>query len=530
MAIAQLGNHLTRGGSEDLRGLALSYVRAIWRRRWVAVGVCWAVCLVGWIGVMAIPKKYKSSARIYVNADTLLQPLLQGIAVDTDPARQVEYLQRTLLSRPNLDQLVHMADLDSATADAAAKEARFQELTSNIRLAQPSPGLFTISYSNANPVTAKNVVQGMITVFSEAAVGTSRSEMTNAQKFINDQIAKYESQLKAADKRRADFRAKYLDILPDVANGGSRLDAARAGVRQLQLELSDAMAKHDAVAGQLASVPQFLTVDQAASVIVNNGQLTGGGPQADLLATQQHLDQLLLHDTEKHPDVIDARHLIAILKARVEEEKKSPSSGSSHHATVSNPVYEQLKLRLTDTDSAVASVRLRLAAAQEQQKNIENLLTQVPDVELQSQNMDRDYDVLKKNYQELVARRKSTQITEAADTQADRIQFRIVDPPQVPLSPTSPNRPLLFSAVLAAGAGAGLALILLLMQLDRSFDSVSKLKVLTLPVLGSISVVTRLDRRRRHIAQLAVTGASMLLLFTVYGVLLVLSVTGGGVI
>jgi hypothetical protein len=154
----------------------------------------------------------------------------------------------------------------------------------------------------------------------------------------------------------------------------------------------------------------------------------------------------------------------------------------------------------------------------------------VPDVELQSQNLDRDYDVLKKNYQELVARRESTQIAEAADTQADRIQFRIVDPPQVPLNPTSPNRPLLFSAVLAAGAGAGLAMILLLMQLDRSFDSVSKLKVLALPVLGSISVVTRLDTRRRHIAQLAVTGASMLLLFMVYGALLVLGLAGKGVI
>ena len=86
-------------------------MRAIWRRRWVAVTVCWAVCLVGWVGVMAIPKKYEFAARIYVNADTLLQPLLQGLAVDTDPTRQVEYLQRTLLSRPNLEQLVHMADL-----------------------------------------------------------------------------------------------------------------------------------------------------------------------------------------------------------------------------------------------------------------------------------------------------------------------------------------------------------------------------------------------------------------------------------
>ena len=119
----------------------------------------------------------------------------------------------------------------------------------------------------------------MITIFSEAAAGTSRSEMTNAQKFLNDQIANTKLSSKAADQRRADFRDKYRDILPDVANGGTRLEAARAAVRQLQLELRDATAKRDAVSHQLASVSQLLTVDQAASVIVTNGQPTGGSTQ-----------------------------------------------------------------------------------------------------------------------------------------------------------------------------------------------------------------------------------------------------------
>ena len=75
-----------------------------------------------------------------------------------------------------------------------------------------------------------------------------------------------------------------------------------------------------------------------------------------------------------------------------------------------------------------------------------------------------------------------------------------------------------------------MALIFLLLQLDRSFDSIQRLKVLALPVLGSISVVTRVETRRRHMAQLAATGGSMLLLFMIYGVLVVLSLMGKGVI
>ena len=85
------------------------------------------------------------------------------------------------------------------------------------------------------------------------------------------------------------------------------------------------------------------------------------------------------------------------------------------------------------------------------------------------QDLDRDYGVLKKNYQELVSRREAAQIADNADTKTEKIQFRIVDPPQLPLYPVEPNRPMLVSVVLLFGMGAGLAAPLVMAQLDRSF-------------------------------------------------------------
>lgn len=532
MAIPQLSSHAVRSSAEDLRGLVLSYIQAIWRRRWIAMAVTALVCAIGWVGVGMLPNQYESSARIYVNADTLLQPLLQGLAIDTDPSREVDYLQRTLLSRPNLQELMHLADLDSTVKTQDETEQRLRDLAAAISITQPSPSLFAITYDNKSPITAKNVVQGMITIFSEAAAGTNRAEMDNAQSFLTNQIAKYEAQLKAAEERRAAFREKYSDILPDAANGASRLEAARTALRQAQFAVNDATAKRDAIKAELATTPQLLDVEQAPSVIVTNGTAVPTGTAAELDEAQRRLDALLLQDTEQHPDVITTRRQIAALKAKLEDEKKGDKghggASGSRHASISNPVYEQLKLRLADQESTVASLTLQLKSAQDQEKQTEDLVRQAPGIELQSENLDRDYNVLKKNYEELVSRRESTQIGEAADTQADRIQFRVVDPPQVPLTPSSPHRPLLYSGVLAAALAAGVGVAFLLTQLDRSFATLIKLKALAVPILGSVSLVDRSDTRQRHLRQLGALSASMLVLLSVYSALVLFSLRASG--
>jgi uncharacterized protein involved in exopolysaccharide biosynthesis len=105
---------------------AMPFVQALWRHRWLAVGTAWLVCTAGWIGVAFIPTKYESTARVYLNADPLLTPLLRGLAADTDPGRHLDFMQRTLLSRPNLEQLIRLTDLDTEIRTPAEKEALFK--------------------------------------------------------------------------------------------------------------------------------------------------------------------------------------------------------------------------------------------------------------------------------------------------------------------------------------------------------------------------------------------------------------------
>jgi polysaccharide chain length determinant protein (PEP-CTERM system associated) len=234
---------------------------------------------------------------------------------------------------------------------------------------------------------------------------------------------------------------------------------------------------------------------------------------------------MLLKYTEDHPDVKAARKQIAQIEA--EGAKASGGAGKSGGPTkgeVANSVYDQIKLRLVDAEAAVAAVQRRLDDARSDQERIEKVAASAPGVLVQAQDLDRDYSILKRNYQELVARREATQIANAADTKTEKIQFRIVDPPQVPILPSAPNRPMLVSMVLLFGIGGGVAVPLALTQIDRSFATIGQLRNLGLPILGSVSRLSLGAARRRAAIQLAGVCASAFLLIAVYGTLIALSI------
>ena len=505
----------------SIQSQAMPVVQALWRHRWLAVGTAWLVCTAGWIGAAFVPTKYESSARVYLNADPLLTPLLRGLAADTDPSRHLDFMQRTLLSRPNLEQLIRLSDLDTAIRTPGEKEALFKRLATEIQVTPITLNLLNLSYRDGDPQVAKNIVQSLLTIFAEKMAGSSRADMDSAQRFLDGESASYRDQLRAAEKRRADLAEKYPDIVPKGDDNGTRLDQARGAVANLKLEMADAVAKRDALKKELASVPAVLTVDHGPQVVIN-GRL---GPfEERLQELHRNLDGLLLKFTENHPDVRATRQSIAQLQS--EAGKSGGGKGSSAGATgqIANGVYDQVKVKLVDAEAAVAALQRRVTEAEKDQAKIEKIAQSAPGILVLAQDLNRDYGILKRNYEELVSRREATSIANAADTKTEKIQFRIVDPPQVPVVPAAPNRPFLVSVVLLFGIGAGLAAPLLVMQLDRSFATLSQLRDLGIPILGHVSRLS-LGTAQRHAAlQLAGVTASALVLVAVYGTLLVLSI------
>jgi polysaccharide chain length determinant protein (PEP-CTERM system associated) len=492
----------------QLPPIARRYLSAGWRHRWKALVLAWLICIPGWIAVYSLPSQYQASARIYADAEAILGTLLRGIAVDSAPGNQVDLLQRTLLSRPNLERVIAKTDLDLRVTDLESRERLIQSLQGGIKITLQTRQLFRIDYTDRDPRLAYAVVRTLIDLFMESATSSDRQQMASARNFVNQQITSYERQLREAEQRRAEFNARYVDILPSAALGGSsRLETARGRLVDLRGQLQDARARRDLLTQQLQSTPATLAEAQAAT----GG---GGGGNPRLAEAERALRELRLRYTDQHPDVVAQRNIIAELRAGGGGgggSTAAPRAPATPRGGQPNPLHEQLKLRLVDADAAIATLERQVRDTQVEVERLENLARTAPLVAAESENMDRDYQVLRKNYEELLARRESLQIAGAARTDADRVRLEVVDPPTVPQIPSGPNRLLFASGVLAAGLGAGLVLMFLLIQLDRGFYTTHDLRGLGLPVLGGVSSATP-PKRQVFAGVVYAGGVAMLLL------------------
>ncbi len=521
---------------EELYRQIWTVLHSMWRYRWYAVAVTWSLSVAGWGLVATMPDKYESFARIYVDTDPMLKPLLKGISVDVNIQRQINVMQRTLSSRPNLEKVIRMTDLDLSVSSAREMESLIEKLASNITVTAEGGELVRVSYLDKDPQMAKRVVQALMTIFVESNLGRSRKDLAGARRFIDDQIREYELQLEAAEKRLADFKRENMGLLPGDQNYFSQVAKLKSDYEAAQASLDDLITRRDELKRQLADIPQYLTVTSPMGPLAPAGPMGAGpmgatpaaGAGSDLAARiatiEQTLTEMSLHYTDKHPDVVRLKRQLATLRERYQEQQgemmagpASPTPGVGN-TTVSNPVYEQTKLDIIDAEAEIATLRPRVEKARKAYEDMQNRARTVPVVEAELARLDRDYNVIKKNYEELLTRREKARIEQNIETKSDKVVYNMIEPPQVPLKPSSPNRPLYLSMILVLGLGAGLGVAFIMTQIRVTFPTVQSLRdAFALPVLGAVSAVVSDEDRRRRLLDLSIFGATMIGLFLAYG-------------
>lgn len=522
----------------------LRYIRAIWRRRWHAIAVAWLVCGVGWATVASLPDQYESTARVYVDLDSMLGPAMSGIAIETNMLDQIDFMRRTLLSRPNLARIILMTDLDLTVKNDEEKQSLIEALKRRIQITQEGRNLFEIKFDDPDPGLAKRVVQAVVQLFVESNLGASRTDMDSTQRFLEAQIRDYGRRLSQKEDELAKFKRENIGLLPGDGNYYAHMQAVQKQLADAESKVSEAKMVRDELRAQLADVPAY--IDSASGTKLDVAALNtrvDSGPQSDanirIMELQQTLEQLLARYTDKHPDVLTVKRQIAALKKQIQKQDEQAeknavdtdqlpgADAASAVPKVPNPVYEQIKLQLVQQEGTIAALKSRVADAQKKVKKWSAMAQRVPQIEAELQQKMRDYGIIQKNYQELRQREEAAKFARDMETKARKVQFRIVDPPKLPLAPVSPNRPLLTSVVLVLGVMLGVAFAFLLTQINSTFSSVQRLRnAFTLPVLGRITAIVSPRERRQQRRELAGFALVAIALFVAFGGLLGIEVLG----
>lgn len=185
---------------DELIAQLLVYIKGTWKYRWVSITIAWLVSIIGWAVVHQLPDDYEASARIHVDTQNILRPLMAGMTVSPNPEQQVAIMSRTLISRPNVERVTRMVDLDVKVTDDIAYDKLVTALMKDIKLgAAGRENLFTISYSHKDPKLAKDIVQSLLTIFVEGGLENKKQDSTSALRFLDQQIASYEEKLIASE-------------------------------------------------------------------------------------------------------------------------------------------------------------------------------------------------------------------------------------------------------------------------------------------------------------------------------------------
>jgi polysaccharide chain length determinant protein (PEP-CTERM system associated) len=520
----------------ELINLVLDELRGAWRFRWWSLAAAWVACLIGWTVVMLIPNTYEATARVYVDTRSILRPLLQGLAIDPDVASGLDLVRTALLSRPQIEQVARETDLDLRARTPEQREELMRSLQERITIdagdlrarTTSGDGLYVIRFQDRDRAKTIEVVETLLNAFVENALGEKRVGQETAERFLDEQIKEYEQRLADAENRLAQFKKVNVGVMPDSRGDYfQRLQEETGEVERIRTALAVAESRRNEVQRQLSGEEPFLFGFDAG------GSQAATSPAAGDITfriqdLEKQLDELLLRYTEKHPEVVETRRTIAELKVRQAEELArvragEGATGSLTQSLKSNPVYQSLEIELKRTEVQVAELRQELAQRQGKVAQLRRLVDSVPEVEAELARLNRDYEVTRQKYLELVQRREVAVISEQAD-RTGTVKFEVIDPPAAALEPVAPDRALLLSVVLLAALGVAGGLAYVLNHMRPVFHSVPALAQVTgLPVLAAVSRTWVERHRIQRREELVRFSGGAALLFLAFGIVIFVS-------
>jgi polysaccharide chain length determinant protein (PEP-CTERM system associated) len=504
---------------EELTTQLLVYLKGVWKYRWVAVSAAWIVAITGWVVVYKMPDDYQASARIYVDTQNVLKPLMAGMTISPDLQQQVSIMSRTLISRPNVERVVRMVDLDIKVKDVKEQERLVKDLMEKIKLATTGrDNLFTIHYNNQNPKLAKDIVQSLLTIFVEGGLGDKKQDSSSAIRFIDEQIKSYEEKLITGENNLKAFKQKNIGMMPQQGSDYySQLSRAEEDLNKTRLDLREAEQARDAIRRQISGDEPVLLVDQDESTSsIVNVEL-----DSRIDALNKNLDTLRLNYTDLHPDIISTKRLIAQLEERKKEEAKLTKPSADPGKNYS-PMLQQLNVALAEAEADVASMNARVEEYTSRYNRLKSLSNAVPQVEAELAQLNRDYQVNRSNYEKLLERRESAKISGELGSATDLMSFRIIDPPTVPDIPAGPDRSKFYSMVFLGAMLAGIGIAFVISQIRPTFHSQVSLREITgRPILGSIPMIWTSKEKIKRRKRLYAFALSLLSLLGLYGALMV---------
>jgi len=467
------------------------------RRRWWIISTT-AIVFIGTIlASFALPNRYRSEATIFVHKDRA--PEHYVIPNDTSNSMaQLDAMTSEILSSANLLGIIGEFNLYPDQRNHPQPDALVAGIRANIEV-QPlnknpersGSNAFMIAFTANDPRVAQQVANRLTSLFIEENQQAQENRDTGMTNFLKSELDAASANLAEQEAALRDFKMKNLGQLPEQEAGNLEI------LSGLQIQLQNAQANL-ARARQQRAYLQAMLSQSASSAYGATGQPSlSASPavalRADIARLRAERDELLSRYSPLYPDVVSLNRRISIEEARLDHllstPEPSPTANSQAPLSSANadPGAAQLKSQLEANRIETADDERDMAQLEAHIAGYRDRLNLAPLREQQLAEVARNYDLAKQNYASLVSKKTESELaTKLAARQLDQ-QFQIIDPPSLPLKPSSPQRAAIALGGLVGGLVFGVLVAFFLESRDHCFRSAKEVRAfLSVPLLVDV--------------------------------------------
>lgn len=500
------------------------YLKIIKRRRKFLFVPFLIIALISIVLAVLLPAIYRSTSTILIEAQEIPSELVRS-TVTTFADQRIQMISQRIMTRPNLTEIIKKYDLYADDRKNKPEEVILEKMRKSIKVetisadvannksgpAQQATIAFTLTFDDKSSSVAQKVANELTSLFLKENIKSRTESAENAALFLSEESKRLKAKIQEIQQGLALFKEKNLNQLPQISAlnqqeltslsnqllqldtqerslndrrfylegelaqidpnamatnaAGNRVFNMKDRLKELQSQYPSVLSSHSASHPDVIKIKR--EIDSLQKEIGSNTDLNA--MNAELTDRKAELALLLKQYSEKHPDVVKLQKQISALQQSLVSAKQNEYSHSAIQPD--NPAYITLKAQLDSVNTEIESLNYTRSRVNGKMEELRQSLRQSPLVEKEYMDLIQDLDNTNLRYREVSAREMEAQISQQLEMERKGERFTLIDPPQEPLEPVSPNRIAILVLGIVLALASGFGAVALAEMLDSTINS-----------------------------------------------------------
>ncbi|MCG7896830.1 MAG: lipopolysaccharide biosynthesis protein [Candidatus Thiodiazotropha weberae] len=496
---------------EELLGIG-DYLAILKRRKKQLIVPAVIILLVSIVLAVALPSIYRAEATILIEQQEIPNELVRS-TVTSFAGERIQVISQRVMTTENLGKIIdnyglYQSDKENTSitilAENLSEEIELEMISADVvdpRSGRPTTATiaFTLAFSNENPRIAQKVTNELVSLFLDENLRQRTKSALETSSFLSAEAERLNVEISELESSLADFKELHVNNLPELQQLNIQL------MERNERELSEVLQQIRNLEERKIYLRSELAQMSTTTDIYNSSGNRVMGTEDRLRTLQTEYLALATRYTEEHPTIIKIKDEIKILKKELGDDIKNVTQ-------TDNPAYLQLETQLNAAESELVSLNNLKHELKEKLHDFESRLIQSPQVERKYLNLTRDYENALAKYQEVKAKQLEAQLAESLERERKGERFSLIEPPQLPEEPDSPNRLAVLFLGLVFSIMGGLGNVILQESIDQSIYGAKGIQDVTkLQPLAVIPYIETNKEEKKHTANSTIIIVSIFL-------------------